>query len=118
MFTSRFKFVLSYFYRIWFLWALCLIVNIITFLYIFYKIRPSGQTLALQYNVLVGPASYGQGANLFLVPAIALLVTGINYFIYRTIKGRTEFLPLLTVAVSLFVQSALLFSVIYLAIVT
>lgn len=97
------------------LWALCLVFNIITFLFIFFKIRPSGKTLALHYNVLVGVEWYGKGNNLFLIPAVGLAILAVNFTLYRTLRRGKFFLPVLTVFVSLCVQIILLAAVLFLA---
>lgn len=94
--------------NIWFLWALCLIFNIITFLFIYFKIHPGNKTLALHYNVLVGVQWYGKGKNLYLIPGVGLVISAANFTLYRALRDNKNFLSALTVFVSLCAQVILL----------
>ena len=105
----------TYLTNIWFLWALCLIFNIITFLIILLKIHPGNRTLALHYNVLIGVEWYGRGKNLYFIPAIGLLLSGANFMLYRSLKNNENFLAMLTVFVSLFAEIILLAAALFLA---
>lgn len=101
--------------KIWFLWAVGLLLNIITFLFIYFKIQPSGQTLALHYNVLVGVEWYGKGTNLFLIPLVGLLISLVNFTLLKTLKeGKNFFIPLLGF-INLCIQFVLLAAVLFLA---
>lgn len=104
-----------YFTNIIFLWGLCIFINIITFLFIYYKIHPSNKTLALHYNVLVGVEWYGKGKNLYFLPGVGLAITAINYILYKSYKISGEFMAPLTVFVSLFSQVILLMASLFLA---
>jgi hypothetical protein len=104
-----------YFLNIWFLWALCLIFNIITFLFIYFKIHPDNQNLALHYNVLVGVETYGNGKNLYFIPGVALAISAVNFVIYKALKNGGKFLAPLTVFASLCVQIILLTAAVFLA---
>lgn len=106
--------ILNTFRSVTALWRMCIIVNIITFLWIYIKIRPSNETLALHYNVLVGVELFGKGKNLYLIPGTAMIITAINYTLYRFIRPNKNFLPSLTVLASLAVQLILLLSAILL----
>jgi len=108
---SVFAKVFNYFREIWFLWVLCLLVNIITFLTLYYKIHPSKSPLALHYNVLVGVESYGMGFNLYFIPAIGLAITAINFVLHRALRNNANFLSFLASFTSLLVQVILLFAV-------
>lgn len=103
------------FAEIWFLWIVCLILNIITFFFIFFKIHPGSQNLALHYNVLVGVEWYGNGRNLYFIPGIGLAISAVNYILYRALKDNQFFLAELTAYVSLFVQIILLIAAMFLA---
>lgn len=100
---------------VWFLWSLCLLLNIITFLFLYFKIHPGTRTLALHYNVLVGVEWYGSGRNLYFIPGAALAVTAANFMLYRALKNKRIFYPPLAVFVSLCVQVIMLFSALFLA---
>lgn len=101
--------------NIWFLWALCLVFNIITFLFLYFKIHPGNKTLALHYNVLVGVEWYGRGKNLYFIPGVGLAISSINFILYRAFKTYDNFLPFLCVFVSLSAQIILLAAVLFLA---
>jgi len=104
-----------YFSSVWFLWALCLIFNIITFLFIYFKIHPGNKTLALHYNVLVGVEWYGKGKNLYFIPAVGFAISLVNFILYKALKDGNDFLPPLTVFVSLAAQLILLTAALSLA---
>jgi hypothetical protein len=107
--------ILGLFKNILFLWILTFVVNIITFLFIYYKIEPSGRTLALHYNVLVGVDWYGKGYNLYLIPGIAFAISIANLVLYRSLRDSGNFLSFLTVFVSLSVQIILLVAILFLS---
>ena len=103
------------FYNVWFLWSLCFVLNIITLLFIVYKIHPGAGTLALRYNVLVGVEWYGKGKNLYYLPGIAFLLTLANYTLYRSLKNSRIFLAPLTIFVSICLQVTFLLAVLFLS---
>ncbi len=103
-----------YFSNIWFLWAGCLILNIITFFLLYLKIHPGPQTLALKYNILVGVQWYGKGSNLYLIPGIGLVMTLVNFTLYRKLEKNKNFLPALAVFASYSIQIILLMAVVFL----
>ena len=104
-----------YFFNIWFLWAVCFILNIITFLFIYFKIHPGNKTLALHYNVLVGVEWYGKGKNLYFIPGVGAVITAVNFVLYRALKNEPDFLAPLTIFVSVAVQVILLIAALSLA---
>ena len=91
-----------------FLWALCLLFNIITFLFIHYKIIPTGKTFALRYNVIVGVEWYGNGYNLYQIPLVGLLVTLINFLLGKLLIKRQPFLSRMSIFATLTAQALLL----------
>lgn len=91
-----------------FLWALCLIFNIITFLFIYYKIIPTGKTFALKYNVIVGVEWYGNGYNLYQIPLVGLIITLVNYLLSRLLRNKNNFLSQMSIFVTLTMQALLL----------
>ena len=104
-----------YLFQIWFLWGLCLIFNIITFLILFFKIRGGGETVALHTNVLVGVQWYGKANNLYFIPSLGLVLSAANFLLYNKLKDNSNFLSGLTVFVSLCVQIILLAAAMFLA---
>lgn len=113
--TNFFSFCKKCFAKIWFLWIICTILNIITFLFIFFKINPGTQNLALHYNVLVGVEWYGKGQNLYFIPGIGLVISLVNFILYRSLKDNRFYLSELTAYVSLFIQIILLIAAMFLA---
>ena|ERR1051326_6618309 len=105
---------LSIFKNIWFLWAVALLFDIITFLVIFYKIHPSKQTLALHYNVLVGVEWYGKGYNLYFIPGVGLLLGVANFILWKYLKHSEKFLPFLAAFMTLCLETILLASALFL----
>ena len=101
--------------KVLFLWLACFAFNIITLLFVHYKINSSGPTLALHYNVIFGVDWYGAGKNLYTIPLVGFIITIVNLFLYRTLKKQGMFLSFLCGLVSLFVQIILLVAVIFLA---
>ncbi len=118
-FTALFKNFIEFckkcFAEVWFLWVVCAVLNIITFLFIFFKIHPGTQNLALHYNVLVGVEWYGKGRNLYFIPGIGLVISAVNYILYRALKDNRFFLAELTAYVSMFIQIILLIATMFLA---
>lgn len=107
--------ILSYFSRIWFLWILSFIINIISFLYINYHILPSEKTFALHYNIQAGVDWFGNGYNLFLLPIIGLFLGIGNFILFQAQKKNIYFLNFLPSFVSLVVQMIILSAVLFLA---
>jgi hypothetical protein len=105
----------SYFSNIWFLWALCLILNIITFLVLYLKIHPGNKTLALHYNVLTGVEWYGKGANLYFIPGAGLAILAANFILYKATSDDQNFFSALAAFASLCAQLILLTAVLFLA---
>ncbi len=101
--------------RVWFLWVCALVINIITLLFIRYKIQPTEQTLALHYNVVFGVDWYGAGKNLYSIPVIGFLILVVDFILYRALQKQHMFLSFLCSLIGLFVQIILLISVIFLS---
>lgn len=102
------------FSNVWFLWALCLIFNIITFLFIFFKIHPGNQSMALRYNFIAGVEWYGRGKNLYFIPGAGFAITLVNFVLFTSIKQTQKFFAPLTAFISLSVQILLLAAVLFL----
>ena len=105
----------SYLTNVWFLWILCLVFNIITFLFIYFKIHPGNKTLALHYNVLVGVQWYGKGKNLYFIPAAGLAISAVNFTLFKALKDDELFLSALAAFVSLCAQVILLAAALFLS---
>lgn len=114
IFMDFISIIKNYFRNVWFLWALSLTLNIITFLFLYFKIKPGQSPLALHYNVLVGVLWYGPGRNLYFIPAIGMAILIVNFTLFRAIKNRQDFLAALSALVSFFVEFILLSAVLFL----
>jgi len=65
-----------------FFW-LAFAINIITCLFIYYKIRPSSEVVPLHYNIFYGPDVIGKGYYIYLLPAAGVLIALVNIIFYR-----------------------------------
>ena len=105
----------AYLDNVWFLWALCLLINIITFLFLYFKIHPGNKTLALHYNVLVGVQWYGKGRNLYYIPGVGFAITALNFVLYRSVKNYPDLPAFLPAFVSVCAELILLTAALSLA---
>ena len=103
-------------HRIWFLWAISVIFISISFLIIYFKIKPQESPnvpVALHYNVIVGVDLYGKGRNLFLIPITGVIIFVINAVLYKLLRYRqallAEFAAVTTAVVSIMLCAAILF---------
>lgn len=106
---------LKIFGKIWFLWFCSVLLNIITLLIISYKIKPSGDILALHYNIISGVDWYGEGFNIYQIPLVGFFVTFVNFIFYFFTKGKSLVFSGLAPMTSLGVQVILLFATVLLA---
>lgn len=58
-------------------------VNIISWLFIYYKIRPSSEIVPLHYNIFYGADLVGKGYFIYLIPAAGLFIILLNAVVYR-----------------------------------
>jgi hypothetical protein len=114
MLSNFFKKISPYFSNVLFLWMVCLAINIITFVYIFFKIRPGKQTMALNYNVLIGVETFGKGINLYFIPAVGILILIINWLLFKFVKSNKNIFSPLAIFVSILTELVLLLSAILL----
>lgn len=99
-----------------FLWALSFIVNIITFLLIYFKSGLHGNNVALRYTVKAGVLWYGAGKNLYTLPFLGLCANIINFLLFKKLSYNQNFLLYAAVITSLLMQVILFVSVVFLAI--
>jgi hypothetical protein len=100
--------------KILFLWGLSIVLLIVTFAAVYYKIHSGPQLIALHYNVIVGVDLVAGKNSLFKVPLTGLVIGVVNYFLPRLIKFEPEFLSFLAGLVTVLIQLLLLASVIFL----
>jgi hypothetical protein len=105
----------NFLYSIWFLWSLAILLNIITFLFLYFKIHPGNKTVALNFNILVGVRSYGKGINLYAIPGAGLAIMLVNGMLYRSIRYSEDYLPFMPAFISICSQLVLLTAAISLA---
>jgi len=103
MFKTFIKTLFNYVKTFWFLWFLTIIINIITFFIVYFKINPRDETIALKYNIFTGVEWYGRGLNLYLLPLSALIITILNFILFKRLKKYQNFLNFLTIFTSLVV---------------
>ena len=96
------------------LFWLALLVNIITWLFIFYKIKPTAEVIPLHYNIFFGASFIGKAYFLYFLPAIGLAIIIVNFLFYRKSLAFEKFAGEILLAVSLFVQIMILIAVIFL----
>jgi hypothetical protein len=97
-----------------FLWIFTLVLNIVAFLLLYYKIQPGDSTVALRYNVLTGVDLYGKSKNLYIIPGVGFLILLINFSLFRALKGKKVLLPFIVVFATLSVQVILLLALLLL----
>jgi hypothetical protein len=104
---------LGIFKKVWFLWALSIIVNIIALLLVYFKIGGQPEkTIVLHYNVILGVDNYGQANKLYIIPAAAFFLCSLNYIFFRLTKMTRMFYSPLLAGMSLIIQLVLLFALI------
>ena len=103
MFSEIFK-------KVWFLWLLCAIFNIITLLIIYFQIHAnSDKIVVLHYNVILGNDSFGAAKGLYLLPLAGFCISALNFTLYKLLKELKTFYVPLTAGVSLLAQLVILF---------
>ncbi len=98
-----------------FLWGIAFFLNIIALSVVFFQNSLRGNNVALKYSVNTGVLWYGNGNNLLFIPAIGILVTIINYFVFVKTKNAFQFLAYSIVIANLAVQLLLLIGILFLA---
>ncbi len=94
--------------KVLFLKLIGFIVNIITLFIIIYKFKATEGIMALRYNVVTGVYWYDKGYNLFIVPAIAFIISCANIVLFEKLKTQQRFLAITSLCVSVSIQFILL----------
>jgi hypothetical protein len=97
-----------------YLFWLAFIVNIITWLFIYFKIKPASEVIPLHYNIFYGADFAGKAYFIYFMPAIGLAILLVNYFFYKKSEKFEKFAGQLLLAVSLFVQLMVLIAIFFL----
>ena len=108
-----FEKIIGFLKGIWFLWSACLLINIITFFLIKFKIHPGNGT-PLRYNILEGVEWYGQGKNLYLIPGVGTMALLANFFVFKKLREENSFLAFLAAFVTLCIELILLVAILFL----
>lgn len=93
-----------------FLWFFAVVISSITFLFIYYKIKPSDAPLALHYNIIVGVDLLGKGTDLYKLPIISFAIIGVNVLLSQLLKRWQPEIQIFIAALSLLISAVLLFA--------
>lgn len=94
-------------------WIGAVVVNIITFLVIYYKISPGSEPLVLHYNVILGVDIFGPGIELYRISIIGFVLLAINAAVSKLVKSPGDFLSFIASFVSFSVAVVLLAAVLF-----
>ena len=75
------------------LFSLAFIVNIISWLFIYFKIRPGSEIIPLHYNIFYGADSVGRGYYIYFLPAVGMLILLVNFILQKyaaKVDGKTD----------------------------
>jgi len=90
---------------IFFSLGISLLINIIQWALIYFKIRPDESNILLHYNVIYGTDLVDKGLYAYLIPGIAfgflLLNFALTYYIYHREKLASYFLSMASIPVQL-----------------
>jgi len=93
--------------------GLAIAVNIISWLFVYYKIKPSAEIVPLHYNVFYGADVVGKGDFIYFIPAVGLFIILINIIFYRLALRVDQFagktLSLVSIAAQILIFIALVF---------
>lgn len=89
-----------------FLFSLCL--NLISWIYLFLKIKPQENPVYLHYNIYFGVDLIGTWYWIFYLPALGLLILLANFLISKFLYSRMIIVSYLTQWLTFFLQIILL----------
>lgn len=84
--------------------SLSLAVNILSWLWLVFQIKPQQEDIFLHYNVLFGVDYLGSWWKVFYLPIFGLLIFWTNMIIGWALFGKDKFIAQILNAVSLFCQ--------------
>lgn len=97
-----------------FLWSVSLLVNIISWAVVYFKIKPDSETVPLHYNLFYGIDLAGKGYLIYFITSTGLLILALNFLFFRYAKNRDAFAANALAGISLFVQLIILAAVLFL----
>ena len=102
-------------FQLLFLWLFGIILNIITFFLIYFKLTGSQNQLALKYNIISGVEWWGKPQNLYFFPIIGLVISIMNFALSKFLtRNNLVFLKELTAFTTIMFQVVILIAVIFL----
>lgn len=104
--------------NVWFQLGLALVLNIITWAYIYLKIKPTAEPIPLHYNIFYGIDFVDKGYFIYFIPAIGLVILILNYFLARYLRSKEEFGSKILVAVVPAIQAFILVAILFLKTIT
>src|SRR6478609_8601054 len=90
------------FKNVLFLYRLGFVINIITFLVIYLKIKPNSEIIPLHYYIFYGTDFAGKGFFIYLIPLIGLSILVVNYIFYRLALSKEPFAAKALVVIGFF----------------
>jgi hypothetical protein len=104
--------------QVWLQNAVALLLNIITWLYIYMVIEPSEELVPLHYSVVYGADYVDKGYYIYILPLTGLVILFLNYMLYHYISKKEIFAGKLLIISALAVQIFLFIAVLFLKSVT
>ena len=108
------NYILNLLRNVFFQVGLALLANIITWLVIYTKIKPSSELIPLHYGIFYGTDLIGKGYYIYLIPLAGLAILGVNYFFYRYILEKEPLAAKALIIVALAVQLLILLAISFL----
>ncbi len=100
--------------NVWFLEAVALITNSISWAILRFKVHPGSEVLPLHYNVFYGADAVGRGYELYLVPLIGLFIFAVNLGFSLALERRDQFAAKMLASAAVAAQLVILLAVIFL----
>ena len=100
--------------KFWFLQSLALLLNIITWVIVAFKIRPGSEPIPLHYNIFYGADTVGSGHLLYEIPAIGLFIFIANFILASIIKPKDRFASMLLVASTILAEALIFIAILFL----
>lgn len=94
------------------------LINLISWLYIYYSIQPTSEEVPLHYSVVYGPDYIDKGTFIYIIPFTGLVVLIVNYILYRTMRDKDLFASRMLIFGASLVQVFVFLSLAYLRSVT
>lgn len=102
-----------YQHKFFLLWV-AVVLNIITWLTIYFKIKPSSEIIPLHYNVFYGTDFAEKGYWIYSIPTVGILIIAVNYIFYRYANLKENFAAKIMLAVGLVAQIFIFISILFL----